>query len=196
MTKALSLDLRESVVPAVESGISCRRAAERCGVGAASAVRRCARARDMGTPKLAPLVLDGPINRQAFVAYVAQVIIPTLSEGDIVRWTISAHIREWPFERPSRRSAPSCATWRPIAPTSTQSKRRSPNGKRTCTRPPKQPRRACGQPLGLCSQSSRPGTRQTASPPKSMTHLEGKRRRDQFDDALKPMAAAFTSPRE
>ena len=36
------------------------------------------------TGMVAPLVLDGPINREAFEAYVAQVLIPTLSEGDIV----------------------------------------------------------------------------------------------------------------
>ncbi len=54
MTKALSLDLRERVVAAVESGMACRQAAERFGVGAARAVRCCARARDTGTPKSAP----------------------------------------------------------------------------------------------------------------------------------------------
>ena len=54
MTKALSLDLRERVVAAFESEMSCRQAAERFGVGAASAVRWCARARDTGTPKSAP----------------------------------------------------------------------------------------------------------------------------------------------
>ncbi len=32
----------------------------------------------------APLVLDGPINGQSFLAYVEQVLVPTLSEGDIV----------------------------------------------------------------------------------------------------------------
>jgi len=32
----------------------------------------------------APLVLDGPINGEAFIAYVRQVLIPTLKKGDIV----------------------------------------------------------------------------------------------------------------
>lgn len=32
----------------------------------------------------APFVLDGPINGEAFVAYVAQELVPTLSPGDIV----------------------------------------------------------------------------------------------------------------
>lgn len=32
----------------------------------------------------APFVLDGPINGQAFLAYVEQVLVPTLKPGDIV----------------------------------------------------------------------------------------------------------------
>ena len=33
---------------------------------------------------VAPMVLDGPINRDAFGAYVRQVLVPDLSPGDIV----------------------------------------------------------------------------------------------------------------
>jgi transposase len=33
---------------------------------------------------VAPMVLDGPINRDAFVAYVRQMLVPDLSPGDIV----------------------------------------------------------------------------------------------------------------
>ena len=33
---------------------------------------------------VAPMVLDGPINRDAFAAYVEQVLVPELSPGDIV----------------------------------------------------------------------------------------------------------------
>ena len=33
---------------------------------------------------VAPMVLDGPINRRAFQAYVDQVLVPELSRGDIV----------------------------------------------------------------------------------------------------------------
>jgi transposase len=32
----------------------------------------------------APMVLDGPMNGPAFLAYVAQVLVPTLSPGDVV----------------------------------------------------------------------------------------------------------------
>jgi transposase len=33
---------------------------------------------------VAPFVIDGPINRDAFEAYVAQVLVPELRAGDIV----------------------------------------------------------------------------------------------------------------
>lgn len=36
------------------------------------------------TGMMAPMVLDGPMNRPAFVAYVQQVLVPELSLGDIV----------------------------------------------------------------------------------------------------------------
>ncbi len=41
------------------------------------AVLRCGR-------DAAPFVLDGPINGRSFLAYVEQVLVPTLSPGDIV----------------------------------------------------------------------------------------------------------------
>ena len=41
---------------------------------------------------MAPMVLDGPINRLAFQAYVEQVLVPELSPGDIVVMdNLSAH---------------------------------------------------------------------------------------------------------
>lgn len=36
------------------------------------------------TGMVAPMVLDGPITRDAFHAYVGQVLVPELSPGDIV----------------------------------------------------------------------------------------------------------------
>lgn len=36
------------------------------------------------TGMVAPLVLDGPINREAFVAYIEQALVPGLKPGDIV----------------------------------------------------------------------------------------------------------------
>ena len=36
------------------------------------------------TGMMAPFVLDGPMNRSAFLAYVSQVLVPELKAGDIV----------------------------------------------------------------------------------------------------------------
>jgi len=58
MSKALSVDLRERVVTAVASGSSCRAAAARFGVSAASAVRWCALARRAGSVAPGPLGED------------------------------------------------------------------------------------------------------------------------------------------
>lgn len=48
MPRALSLDLRERVIAAIAAGSSCRQAAERFGVGPATAIRWQARFRSEG----------------------------------------------------------------------------------------------------------------------------------------------------
>ena len=50
MVKVLSLDLRERVVAAIDGGMSRRQAAERFGVGIATAVRWAQLAREKGSP--------------------------------------------------------------------------------------------------------------------------------------------------
>ena len=54
MPRVLSQDLRERVVSAVEGGMSCRRAAERLGVSAASAIRWRQLVLQHGTPAAKP----------------------------------------------------------------------------------------------------------------------------------------------
>ena len=55
MARALSLDLRERVIAAIEEGSSCRKAAERFGVGVASAIRWHARFRAEGEIAAKPM---------------------------------------------------------------------------------------------------------------------------------------------
>ncbi|WP_148361055.1 IS630 transposase-related protein, partial [Acidiphilium multivorum] len=57
MVKVLSLDLRERVVAAIDGGMSRRQAAERFGVGIATAVRWAQLAREKGSP--APMKVGG-----------------------------------------------------------------------------------------------------------------------------------------
>ena len=90
MTKALSLDLRERVVSAVVGGLSCRQAAERFGVGAASAVRWCARARETGTPKSAPQ--GGDHRSQRIEAERALILGIVERTGDITLVELQAEL--------------------------------------------------------------------------------------------------------
>src|SRR6188472_838667 len=67
---------------------------------------------------IAPLVLDGPMNGESFLAYVRQFLVPSLRRGDIVIMdNLSSHkirgVRE-----PSRPPARACCICRPIRPIS------------------------------------------------------------------------------
>ncbi|WP_426043163.1 IS630 family transposase [Brevundimonas sp. TWP2-3-4b1] len=55
MSKALSVDLRDRVIAAIDSGMSCRQAAARFGVSAASAIRWRSRVRRQGDVRPGPL---------------------------------------------------------------------------------------------------------------------------------------------
>lgn len=85
MSKALSIDLRQRVVAAVQSGSSCRAAAARFGVGVSSAIRWVARARTRGD--LAPDKRGGNVrshridgHREFILALIAEEPDLTLAE--------------------------------------------------------------------------------------------------------------------
>ena len=75
MPKVLSQDLRERVVAAVEGGMSCRGAAERFGVSAASAIRWRQLALRHGTPAAKP---QGGDRRSIKIEDHARLILETL----------------------------------------------------------------------------------------------------------------------
>jgi transposase len=72
MPAALSLDLRKRVVAAIEAGSSCRQAAERFGVGAASAIRWHARFRQEGRFDAKPV--GGDRNSHRIEAHAALIL--------------------------------------------------------------------------------------------------------------------------
>ena len=72
MAGALSMDLRERVVAAIEAGASCRQAAERFGVGAASAIRWHARLRLEG--QVAPKPMGGERHSERVEAHAALIL--------------------------------------------------------------------------------------------------------------------------
>jgi len=53
MARALSVDLRQRVIAAIDGGLSCRQAAERFGVSAASAIGWRSRLKKAGSAKRA-----------------------------------------------------------------------------------------------------------------------------------------------
>lgn len=119
------------------------------------------------TGMVAPMVLDGPINRDAFVAYVRQVLVPELSPGDIVIMdNLSSH------KASATRDAIEAAGAKllflppslPTVPTSTRSSRRSPSSRRTYARPPSAPSTACGTPSAASSTFTRHRNAPTTSP--------------------------------
>lgn len=78
MAKALPVDLRERVVAAVAAGASCRAAAERFGVSASSAIRRCALAREAGSVVPGPL---GGDRRSARIEARAALILGLVEQN-------------------------------------------------------------------------------------------------------------------
>jgi transposase len=85
MPRLLSQDLRERVVAAVDGGMSCRRAAERFGVSAASAIRWRQLALRHGTPAAKPQGGDRRTSRiEDHAAFILDAIEqqpdPTLAE--------------------------------------------------------------------------------------------------------------------
>lgn len=92
MSKALSVDLRERVVAAVASGSSCRAAAARFGVSAASAVRWCALVRQAGS--VAPGPLGGDRRSARLEAHAALILSLVDQKSDLSLKEIRAGLAE------------------------------------------------------------------------------------------------------
>jgi transposase len=79
----------------------------------------------------APMLLDGATDGAAFLAYLEQVLVPTLRPGDIVVMdNLPAH-KPGAVRIAVARAGRSCATCRPILPTSTRSRWPSPSSRRS-----------------------------------------------------------------
>ncbi len=92
MAKALSSDLRSRVVAAIDGGLSCRQAAERFGVSAASAVRWAALRRRTGDVMAR---LQGGDRRSRHVETHADLILGLVEETpDITLTELRARLGE------------------------------------------------------------------------------------------------------
>jgi transposase len=81
MSEALSVDLRDRVVRAIEDGVSCRQAAVRFGVSASSAIRWRALSRRQGDVRPGPL---GGDRRSARIEAHSALILELLANKDDV----------------------------------------------------------------------------------------------------------------
>lgn len=104
---------------------------------------------------VAPLVLDGPINGPAFLAWVEQFLAPTLQPGQIViADRLGSHKAVGVREAIQARGA-SLMLLPPTHTISTQSNRCSPSSKHCCARPLPELGSCCGAPSARkfqCSQ--------------------------------------------
>lgn len=92
MAKALSIDLRERVLAAVDGGLSCRQAADRFGVSASSAIRWHDRRRREG--HFGPKALGGD-RRSGQIEAKAQLILSLVAaKPDITLAELQARLGE------------------------------------------------------------------------------------------------------
>jgi DDE superfamily endonuclease len=83
----------------------------------------------------APYVLDGAMDDRSFLAYVEQVLVPTLKKRDIVFMdNLRPHKVVGVREAIEAAGAERCATSRPTHPTATPSRTPTPRSSRTCAR--------------------------------------------------------------
>ena len=92
MAKALSMDLRERVVTAVDEGMSRRQAAERFGVSASSAIRWCQLRRDTGEARPSPQ--GGDRRSQRIEAEAVRILSLVKETPDITLEEIKGELAE------------------------------------------------------------------------------------------------------
>lgn len=130
---------------------------------------------------VAPFVLDGPINRDAFQAYIDQVLVPDLSPGDIVVMdNLQSH--KGPAVRAAIEAVGAQRLYLPAyspepkdrAATSIRSRWRLPSSRRCYARQPSAPLRAYGPPSDASSRPSNPTNAKTTSPLQDMSRIKKK----------------------
>ena len=96
----------------------------------------------------APCVVDGPINGSIFLAYVEQLLVPTLSPGDIVIMDNLGSHKGRAVRRAIRAAGAKLFFLPPYRPTSTRSSRSSPSSRPCCAKPPSAPSTTTWQRIG------------------------------------------------
>ena len=122
----------------------------------------------------APMVIDGAMNGEAFVAWAERLLAPTLRPGDIVVMdNLPAH--KVSDARKAIEAAGARLLFLPPTPrTSTRSSRRSPRSRRCCERPPPVPSTPSRPPSPPPSTPSPPPSAPTTSPTQGMSQIDPK----------------------
>ena len=103
----------------------------------------------------APCVIDGPINGDRFIAYVEQLLIPTLAPGDIVVMdNLGSHKRQ-AVRSAIRAAGAKLFFLPPYSPDLNPLSRSSPSSKRSCAKLRSAPSKPPGNELAHSSASSR-----------------------------------------
>ena len=92
MARALSIDLRKRVLAAVDGGMSCRKAADRFGVSASSAIRWHDRRRREGN--FAPKALGGDRRSGRIEAYAKLILSLVNEKPDMTLAELQAQLTE------------------------------------------------------------------------------------------------------
>ena len=122
----------------------------------------------------APMLLDGPMNGVAFLAYVEQVLVPTLVPGDqVIMDNLPAH-KVSGVNRQSRRRRDTSALLLPYSPDFNPSNKPSPNSRPCSERPPLEPSMTYGMPSPRSSNSSHPPNAPTSSLTQDMNQNDRK----------------------
>jgi transposase len=117
----------------------------------------------------APFVLDGPINSESFLAYVAQVLAPALKHGDIVVMDNSPLAstgarRSTKVSAPKARGGSSCRNIRQTSIRSIFRRAQEVFAKQNCCEKPRSaPKTASGGASAHCSNASPQPNAQTTS---------------------------------
>src|SRR5260370_41099647 len=95
----------------------------------------------------APCVIDGQINGEAFLAYVEQVLVPTLKPGDVVIIDNLGSHKGKAVRRAIRTAGAKLFFLPAYSPESSSS---SPSSRRFCARPPNERSKPHGSASPLC----------------------------------------------
>jgi transposase len=121
----------------------------------------------------APCVLDGPINGDSFLAYVEQMLVPTLKPGDIVVIDNLGSHKGKAVRRAIRAAGAKLFFCRPTAPTSIRSSRCLPSLKPYCARPQNEPLKPLGEESEYSlTPSALKNALTTSSTPDTLQHDE------------------------